>query len=412
MKKKKLLYLIVLFILIFFAGAIFITWNPDISESGSSSDNVKNLLSPALDFLSGEPGEVRALRRQETILTEEGHQEYYFQLLTEEEQRGYRQMLEGIRSRAADFYLTISGDEEVDRVYHALLKDHPELYWVHNRKQVYKTAYEGSDYCLFSPGYSYSEEEMQQIEQSMEQAWQEVNALLPEGADDYEIVKTVYTYLIDSTEYVLSDDDQSIAGVFWKKAAVCAGYAGAVQYLLERLGVPCIYVDGSARGSTEGHAWNIVQLDGDYYYVDATNGDQPQFLEGDAVQMAEHKTTIYDYLCPFPKEYERNYTASEEFAVPQCTSTDKNFYVLNQGCFDSYDWQTVYDYCVMRMNYGAAVIRFKFSNQEAFDAAYADWIEGGSAQEAARYYMDLYGMTEVEYHYGVLDDLKTFYFMF
>ena len=412
MKKKKLLYLIVLFILIFFAGAIFITWYPDISESGSSSDNVKNLLSPALDFLSGEPGEVRALRRQETILTEEGHQEYYFQLLTEEEQRGYRQMLEGIRSRAADFYLTISGDEEVDRVYHALLKDHPELYWVHNRKQVYKTAYEGSDYCLFSPGYSYSEEEMQQIEQSMEQAWQEVNALLPEGADDYEIVKTVYTYLIDSTEYVLSDDDQSIAGVFWKKAAVCAGYAGAVQYLLERLGVPCIYVDGSARGSTEGHAWNIVQLDGDYYYVDATNGDQPQFLEGDAVQMAEHKTTIYDYLCPFPKEYERNYTASEEFAVPQCTSTDKNFYVLNQGCFDSYDWQTVYDYCVMRMNYGAAVIRFKFSNQEAFDAAYADWIEGGSAQEAARYYMDLYGMTEVEYHYGVLDDLKTFYYMF
>ena len=88
---------------------------------------------------------------------------------------------------------------------------------------------------------------------------------------------TVYTYVIDNTEYVISDDDQSIAGAFWKKQAVCAGYAGAVQYLLERLDIPCIYVEGDAANSTQGHAWNIVELNGQYYYVDATNGDQPDF---------------------------------------------------------------------------------------------------------------------------------------
>ena len=44
--------------------------------------------------------------------------------------------------------------------------------------------------------------------------------------------------------------------------------------------------------STQGHAWNIVELNGQYYYVDATNGDQPDFLEGDATLLAEHKTTI------------------------------------------------------------------------------------------------------------------------
>ena len=141
---------------------------------------------------------------------------------------------------------------------------------------------------------------------------------------------TVYTYIIDNTDYVVSDDDQSIAGTFWKKQAVCAGYAGAVQYLLERLNVPCIYVEGDAANSDQGHAWNIVQLNGQYYYVDATNGDQPDFLEGDATVLAEHRTTIYDYLCPFPQEYEMNYTASDEFAVPACTATDMNFYVRNE----------------------------------------------------------------------------------
>ena len=80
-----------------------------------------------------EPGEVRTLKRQEVAQTDEGHQEYYFGLLNENEQRGYREILEGIRSFEDKFYLSLSGDNEIDRVYHAVLKDHPELFWVHNR---------------------------------------------------------------------------------------------------------------------------------------------------------------------------------------------------------------------------------------------------------------------------------------
>ena len=288
-----------------------------------------------------EPGEVRTLKKQEVAQTDEGHQEYYFGLLNENEQRGYREILEGIRSFEDKFYLSLSGDNEIDRVYHAVLKDHPELFWVHNREKVYKTTYSGRDYCQFSPGYTYTEEQRQEITQAMENAYQEVVSQIPDGADDYTRVMTVYTYVIDNTEYVISDDDQSIAGAFWKKQAVCAGYAGAVQYLLERLDIPCIYVEGDAANSTQGHAWNIVELNGQYYYVDATNGDQPDFLEGDATLLAEHKTTIYDYLCPFPQEYEENYKASDEFPVPACTATDMNFYVRNGACFDTYDWNSV-----------------------------------------------------------------------
>ena len=149
--------------------------------------------------------------------------------------------------------------------------------------------------------------------------------------------------------------------------------------------------------------------------MDATNGDQPQFLEGDAVQFAEHKTIIYDYLCPFPQEYELVYTASDEFPVPECTATDKNFYMLNGACFDSYDYQSLYEFCCMRLDNGAAVVRFKFRNQEDFDEVYRQWIQNDGdeyIQDVARYYMGLYGLSTVEYHYGVLDNLKTMYFMF
>ena len=379
------------------------------SASAEALDQIRSI---AKSIISGEPKEVEELRQMEVAQSEEGHQEYYFKQLTEEEQRVYRELLKGIRAREKEFYLTISDDDIIDRSYHAVLKDHPEIFWVHNREKIYKTTYSDSDYCVFTPGYTYTDGEIDEIQTAMEQSFQEVRALIPEDAGDYEKVRIVYTYVIDHTQYQTGEDDQSIAGVFWKKSAVCAGYAGAVQYLLERLDIPCIYVDGSTKGSTEGHAWDIVKIGQEYYYVDATNGDQPDFLNGDAAQLEEHKTIIYDYLCPFPEEYEKTYTPSEELTVPACTAKDLDFYVLNQGYFEDYSWQDIYDYCKMRMDNGAAVVRFKFGSQEAFSEACQELLDDGVVQNVAQYYMKLHGLVQVEYHYGVMDNFYTIYFIF
>ena len=378
----------------------------------TSAGALGQIRSIAKSIISGEPKEVEELRQMEVAQSEEGHQEYYFKQLTEEEQRVYRELLKGIRVREKEFYLTIYDDDSIDRSYHAVLKDHPEIFWVHNREKIYKTTYSDSDYCVFTPGYTYTDGEIDEIQTAMEQSFQEVRALIPEDASDYEKVRIVYTYVIDHTQYQTGEDDQSIAGVFWKKSAVCAGYAGAVQYLLERLDIPCIYVDGSTKGSTEGHAWDIVKIGQEYYYVDATNGDQPDFLNGDAAQLEEHKTIIYDYLCPFPEEYEKTYTPSEELTVPACTAKDLDFYVLNQGYFEDYSWQDIYDYCKMRLDNGAAVVRFKFGSQEAFSEACQELLDDGVVQNVAQYYMKLHGLGQVEYHYGVMDNFYTIYFIF
>lgn len=378
----------------------------------ASAGALGQIRSIAKSIISGEPKEVEELRQMEVAQSEEGHQEYYFKQLTEEEQRVYRELLKGIRAREKEFYLTISDDDSIDRSYHAVLKDHPEIFWVHNREKIYKTTYSDSDYCVFTPGYTYTDSEIDEIQTAMEQSFQEVRALIPEDAGDYEKVRIVYTYVIDHIQYQTGEDDQSIAGVFWKKSAVCAGYAGAVQYLLERLDIPCIYVDGSTKGSTEGHAWDIVKIGQEYYCVDATNGDQPDFLNGDAAQLEEHKTIIYDYLCPFPEEYEKTYTPSEELTVPACTAKNLDFYVLNQGYFEDYSWQDIYDYCKMRMDNGAAVVRFKFGSQEAFSEACQELLDDGVVQNVAQYYMKLHGLGQVEYHYGVMDNFYTIYFIF
>ena len=96
------------------------------------------------DLLSQEPAEVRSLRKQEILQTDDNYREYYFGLLTEDEKKIYREMLSGIQERQDEFYLTSSNEQLISKVYHALLKDHPELFWVHNREEVYTTAYKGT----------------------------------------------------------------------------------------------------------------------------------------------------------------------------------------------------------------------------------------------------------------------------
>lgn len=108
----------------------------------------------------------------------------------------------------------------------------------------------------------------------------------------------------------------------------------------------------------------------------------------------------------------KKYIRSEELTVPDCTAKDMNFYVLNQGCFDGYDWENIYDYCKMRLDNGAAVVRFKFSNQEAFAAACNELLDNGEVQNVAQYYMKQNGLGQVEYHYGLLDNFYTIYLIF
>ncbi|MCF0134721.1 MAG: transglutaminase-like superfamily [Blautia sp.] len=403
---------IMLLIIQFCFGILFSDGRVQVFAQDADKSGIDWLAEGFSELLSGEPVEIARLRELSVADSDEGHYEYYFNQLNDSEKRCYREILNGVRNFESEFYLSFSDDDIINRSYHAVTLDHPEIFWIHNREKVYKTTYSRGDYCLFEPGYTHIGEEYDEICQSMEAAYEEIKALLPEGAQEYDIAKTVYTYLIEQVTYIPSEDDQSLAGSLWKKEAVCAGYAGAFQYLMERFGIYCIYVEGNSLNNDEGHAWNIIMLDEEFYYVDVTNGDQPDFLEGDAKYLEEHKTIIYDYLCPFPEEYEKTYQAIQDFPLPQCTSVTCNFYVMNLGCIYEYNWEDVLEYCRMRIDNGAAVVRFKCFDQDVYEALKTDWVDGDSMKEVAQYYMQQHELEEIEYHFGVLDNLYTVYYMF
>ena len=114
---------------------------------------------------------------------------------------------------------------------------------------------------------------------------------------------------------------------------------GRFQYLLERLGIECIYVVGTAQGQ-EAHAWNIVKCDGEYYHVDATFGD-PVFLGAESGEDLPPDIIYYDYLCCTDQEILKDHTPADGFAYPACVSDDLNYYRMNGIYFDAYDPQTI-----------------------------------------------------------------------
>ena len=126
----------------------------------------------------------------------------------------------------------------------------------------------------------------EEVDQAIAQIEQVKNQILQnKTGNTYEDIKMVHDYLVDTISYDSSLSKQNIYNVYGalvNRECVCEGYARAFKYLLNELGIPCVLVIGTAtnsQGETENHAWNYVQLNGNWYAVDST-WDDPVIIGG------------------------------------------------------------------------------------------------------------------------------------
>ncbi len=135
---------------------------------------------------------------------------------------------------------------------------------------------------------------------------------------DWEKELVIHDYIVENCTYdqdAESSGDYTSAntayGCLVEGSAVCEGYAEAANLLFRVAGLTSYYVEGA--GESADHAWNCVQIDGEYYWVDVT-WDDPVPAEG------EEETLKHTYFNLTDSELNTDHSWQSS-QYPSCTAT-------------------------------------------------------------------------------------------
>ena len=179
--------------------------------------------------------------------------------------------------------------------------DHPELFWMTGPLMC------ADDEWLIQY-YDLAPDEIASTQEQIDRAAEMILDLAPADGTDWDKALYVYETLVRLVRYeedergiAMSGTDESgvwrngrdfsrsIPGPLVVHRGICVGIAMTVQYLLQRLGIECLQIQGRARDRRGGHAWDVACLDGEYCLIDATFGrgwstdqtDRPAYVAHD-----------------------------------------------------------------------------------------------------------------------------------
>ncbi|MDO4536644.1 MAG: transglutaminase domain-containing protein [Coriobacteriales bacterium] len=323
--------------------------------------------------------------------------------LSDRELEVYLQLLAGVEQMSKSFEVYGASGADIDPAYKALMRDHPELFWLDGSCSYTYTPI--GQVVTVTPGVTMSAEEVPVVRAAIDEVVEAFFATLPEGAGEYDIAQAAYEYVINTTDYnTEAPNNQNIQSVFLSHESVCAGYSRAYQYLLQRAGIFCAYVDGDIVETSEDHAWNLVQLEGQYAYVDCTWGD-PTYTG--AVEQIPQEGIIYDYFCLTTDELTRDgHLLADPDIWPHCDAKDLDYYRRSGLFFESYDnaalseafWRMVYE--------NRQVLSFKFGTDEACAQAASALENGEFLYDDLMQIASQQGENGLLYGYTVSDSLR------
>ena len=291
-------------------------------------------------------------------------EDYAFLTLTQEEQTVYQEVLKTALEHTENTEVSKLDTEVLERAYRAVCADYGGLFWMSG--YVYTQYTRGGELTgmEFTPKYIMDYEERQRFQQQIDGSVEELLAGISITDTDYEKAKYVFEILAQNVDYDSSvEHNQNIISAFLNRATVCQGYASAAQYLLKQLGIQSVIVTGRANG--ESHAWNLICLDGAYYYMDTTWGNS-RYLDHSS-QSGKHVN--YSYMAMTTEEIERTHTFDNSFPLPVCSSMACNYFVRENRYFTDWNPQAVGTLLAEVWNGGGEELAVKFSSQDIYRMA-------------------------------------------
>lgn len=215
--------------------------------------------------------------------------------------------------------------KELDAVLEVYRNDYPQHFWLGKQYTVHTN---GGTVMSIEPFYTMTGDQLISAKNAFNTTVELALSGITEDMSEFEIELYLHDYLANKVAYTLEATYAHDAyGALVEGKAVCEGYARAFQYLLMQAGIPSYVVTGESKG--EAHAWNLVKIDGEYYYVDLTWDDQGN-------------DNFYAYFNVTTERLEEDHTIAEQvYDLPTCTATAANYFTIYGGDLAAGDLDTI-----------------------------------------------------------------------
>ncbi len=254
--------------------------------------------------------------------------DYVKSSLTDIEREAYDAIVNGVISYEPYVKLpAVMTAEQISKLFNLVYSQESKIFWLSN---IFHNTSEPSD--TINLNYRYSKEKSDTMRGELELAVGTILGELPSSCTAYQAVKyfhdTIVTGCTFSKDY---EHVNSAYGALVDGHSQCEGYAFAMSLLCDRSGIENVVVTGTnSLGAT--HAWNKVNIDGEWYNIDCTWDDpiikyeNPLFLKHDYLLLCDKD--ILDIT---------HFQNTDYFIPPVCSSEKANYFIMENLAFYNTD---------------------------------------------------------------------------
>lgn len=250
--------------------------------------------------------------------------------------------------------------QQMSRLFETFFRDNPRFFYLDRTYSLEGYDNNGTTvYTTLLLQFTMDTEERVHALRKLNQAVTDFLGGCPSTEDDYETELYLHDRLLKGCVY---DDDAaatssdayanaySAYGALVEGKAVCEGYAKAMQLLLNAASIPTTVVLGNAVEDGESHMWNLVNVNGCYYYLDPTWNDDD-----------EKNRALHTYFNITSEMLLRTHAPAEDSFLMDCTVQTDNYHHRNGTYINTYERAVIAETIATRLLSGDTTIELRFA---------------------------------------------------
>ena len=245
---------------------------------------------------------------------------YKYEAVIKEIKEGYEQQSDSIKLRSCK--ITV---DELAKII-AYLNENG-CYYVDSAYTYYT---DGKYVSSFNPKYTAELKDIEKYNQEINYVIDKVVKEASSFKTDIEKLIYIHNYLIENIEYDSDSHNNNIYGALVLHKTMCVGYSQAFRQIAEKTGFKTYIVSSSSLQ----HAWNMVNIKGNYFFVDCT-WDDPVF---DELKLSDDPLSgygCYQYFMCSEKQFAENEHNANDYVV----NGESVMGIVTDTVYDDFVWR-------------------------------------------------------------------------